>query len=232
MHKILLVEDDLENCEILTRYFSRGDRFTCEVVHDAEAALRIVQQQSIDVILLDIMLPGRDGISLCAELRKSLYCPIVFISCLDDEETIVRALRMGGDDYLTKPFRYPVLLARIEAVLRRTQLAQDGPPQEDRMIGDMRLSIKDHVLKKAGQDIYLSPTEFQLMLYFLNNPNTLLEFEEVFEQVWKRPSYGDLRTVFTHVRNLRKKLEDDPSNPRYILTIPRCGYQFNPKGQP
>jgi len=231
MHRILLVEDDLENCEVLTRYLTRGNHFTCEVAHDADAALHMVQKQSFDLILLDIMLPGQDGISLCTKLRKSLYCPIVFISCLDDEETIVRALRMGGDDYLTKPFRYRVLQARIEAVLRRTQLAQENPPQ-DRMIGNMRLCVKEHVLQKNGQNIYLSPTEFQLLLFFLSRPNTLLEFEDVFEQVWKRPSYGDLRTVFTHVRNLRKKLEDDPSSPRYIVTVPRCGYQFFPEGRP
>ncbi len=224
-YKVLLVEDDRENCDILLHYLNKIGGYTTVVVHDAEGAYEAVKRQSFDLILLDIMLPGVDGINICVQLRRTLYCPIIFISCLDDEETIVRAMRMGGDDYLTKPFRYPVLQAHMEAVLRR--MNNGGP----RMAGDLSfgsfvLSMKEHALIRQGERILLSPTEFELLLYFWNHQDTVLGFEEIYQYIWKKPSYGDLRTVFSHVRNLRKKIEENPSEPVYIQTVPRVGYRF------
>lgn len=227
-YSVLLVEDDLENCDILLHYLNKiGDYFTV-VAHNAEEAYAAAGKRKFDLILLDIMLPGVDGIDICVQLRKTLYCPIIFISCLDDEETIVRAMRMGGDDYLTKPFRYPVLQAHMEAVLRRVNA---GGPRlaEDVSFGPFRLSVREHVLIRDEERIYLSPTEFELLLYFLNHQEETLGFEEIYQYIWKKPSYGDLRTVFSHVRNLRKKIEENPSAPEYILTVPRVGYQFRAK---
>lgn len=224
-YQILLTEDDLENCDILSHYLAKSGEYETTVAHNAEEALAAVQRQSFDLILLDIMLPGIDGIELCVQLRKSIYCPILFISCLDDEETIVRALRIGGDNYITKPFRYPVLQAHMEAALWRMQ--QSGSQTvSDFSIGDMTLSTKEHMLIRDGERIYLSPTEFELLIYFLNNKGTLMRFEDIYQYIWKKPSYGDLRTVFSHVRNLRKKLEIDPSSPRHLTTVPRVGYLF------
>lgn len=227
-YKILLVEDDLENCEILIRYMGKIGRYRTTVAHNASEALAAIIRQTFDLILLDIMLPGIDGIDLCVQLRKSMYCPIIFISCLDDEETIVRALRMGGDDYLTKPFRYPILQAHIEAALRRMQLGSSRIA-DDIQIGKYTLSTREHVLIKNEDRTYLSPTEFELLIYFINNEDTVLRFEEIYQYIWKKPSYGDLRTVFSHVRNLRKKLEEDPSMPLFISTVPRIGYRFSSK---
>ena len=225
MYQILLVEDDREICDILSHYLDRANYATI-VAHDAREALSVAASRQIDLILLDIMLPGTDGIDLCVQLRRTLYCPIIFISCLDDEETIVRALRMGGDDYLTKPFRCAVLLAHIEAALRRMQLGSSRILNDIRF-GDLLLSPKDRTLTRNGTQIYLSPTEFELLLYFINNQGTVLLFEEIYQYIWKKPSYGDLRTVFSHVRNLRKKIEANPSEPVLIRTIPRVGYQFD-----
>jgi len=228
MYKILVVEDDRENCEILEAYLSKSGKYETAVANDPKRALELAESRSFDLILLDIMLGDRemDGIELCVQLRKKIYCPILFLSCLNDDETIIRALRMGGDDYITKPFRYPVLEARIEAALRRNQM-RSPTMAEELPVGDLVLSTKGHcLLKKDGETVYLSPTEFDLLLYFLNNEGTILRFEEIFQYVWKRPSYGDLRTVFTHVRNLRKKLEADPSDPQLIRTVPRDGYVF------
>jgi DNA-binding response OmpR family regulator len=225
VHRILLVEDDLENCDILIHYLEKIGSYRTTVAHDASEAVAATKNQYFDLILLDIMLPGMDGIDLCVQLRKSMYCPIIFISCLDDEETIVRAMRMGGDDYLTKPFRYPILQAHMEAMLRRMQLGSSRIV-DDIQIGNYRLSTREHVLIKNGERIYLSPTEFELLIYFINNENTVLRFEEIYQYIWKKPSYGDLRTVFSHVRNLRKKLEEDPSMPLFISTLPRIGYKF------
>lgn len=225
MYRILLVEDDLENCEILSEYLLLSGRYETTVVHDAQSAIEFLQKNTADLILMDILLPGMDGIELCSRLRRMLYCPIIFISCLADDETVIRAMKMGGDDYLTKPFRYAVLEAHIEAVLRR--MHQSTPCFDKALrVGNMVLSTTEHTLEKDGELQYLSPTEYNLLMCFVNNANTTLRFEEIYQQVWRRPSYGDLRTVFSHVHNLRKKLENDPANPYYIKTVPRIGYMF------
>ena len=230
-YRVLLVEDDRKDCGILLHYLNKIGDYSTVVAHDAAEAYEAVRQQSFDLILLDIMLPGIDGIDICVQLRKTLYCPIIFISCLDDEETIVRAMRMGGDDYLTKPFRYPVLQAHMEAVLRRMNMG-GAPLAEDISFGPFVLSMKEHALMREDERIALSPTEFELLVYFWNHQGTVLGFEEIYHYIWKKPSCGDLRTVFSHVRNLRKKIEKNPSEPRYIQTVPRVGYRFeaNPQG--
>lgn len=229
MYRLLIVEDDLENCDILARNFERTGGYSCFFTHNAQEALAAVAGGPFDLILLDIMLPGMDGIDLCVQLRASCYCPILFISCLDDDASIVRALRMGGDDYITKPFRFPVLLAHTEAALRRIERSSaTRPPQTEYTIGEKRLSTTEHLVRHGETKIFLSPTEFDLLLLFVQNPETVLLFEDIYQHIWKRPSLGDLRTVFSHVRNLRKKLEQDPSNPRHIVTMARIGYIFHP----
>lgn len=230
MYRILLVEDDLENCAVMEGYLSRSGAYEVTTVHDAASALAATQRKRFDLILLDIMLPDLSGIELCVCLRKTLFCPIVFVSCLDDEETIVRAFRMGGDDYLTKPFRGAMLEAHIEAIRRRMQTVYHAPSGVHR-VGDQLLDTGEHVLRRGEQLTYLSPTEFELLLYFINNEGKLLEFEQIYQYVWQKPSYGDLRTLFSHVRNLRKKIEENPAQPRHIVTVPRCGYRFFAEGE-
>ena len=231
MYRILLVDDNQENCTLIESYLRRSTEYEVTTVYDAISALKATRKQAFDLILLDIMLPDLDGIELCVRLRKTLFCPIIFISCLDDEETIVRAFRMGGDDYLTKPFRGAMLEAHIEAIRRRMQTVYHAPTGIY-TIGDQTLHTDEHVLRRGEETIYLSPTEFELLLYFINNEGTLLEFEQVYQYVWQKPSYGDLRTLFSHVRNLRKKIEENPAQPRHLITAPRSGYKFFTKGEP
>ena len=231
MYRILLVEDNQENCTLIESYLKRSGEYEVTTACDAASALKATRKQAFDLILLDIMLPDLDGIELCVRLRKTLFCPIIFISCLDDEETIVRAFRMGGDDYLTKPFRGAMLEAHIEAIRRRMQTVYHVPTGVY-TIGNQTLHVDEHVLRRGEETVYLSPTEFELLLYFLNNEGTLLEFEQIYQYVWQKPSYGDLRTLFSHVRNLRKKIEDNPAQPRHLITVPRSGYKFFPQGEP
>ena len=228
MYKILLVEDDSEIKDIIIHYLDKIGGYETVIAESAEQALELVDLALYDLILMDILLPGMDGIELCVQIRKKLYCPIIFLSCLDDDGTIVRAMKMGGDDYLTKPFSCPVLQAHIESVLRRVSpdvIGGDGVIP----LGDMTLSVQEHLLINKEEKIFLSPTEFEILLYFISNQDQVLQFEDLFRHIWKRPSYGDLRTVFSHVRNLRKKIEADPSTPRFISTIPRTGYVFSCK---
>lgn len=230
MYRILLVEDNLENRTVIEGYLQRSGQYDVTTAGDAAAALKLTRKQPFDLILLDIMLPDIDGIELCVRLRKTLFCPIIFISCLDDEETIVRAFRMGGDDYLTKPFRGAMLEAHIEAIRRRMQTVYHAPSGVY-VIGSQTLHTTEHVLRRGEEVTYLSPTEFELLLYFINNEGVLLEFEKIYQYVWQKPSYGDLRTLFSHVRNLRRKIEENPAQPRYLITAPRCGYTFYAKGE-
>ncbi|AFL99095.1 MULTISPECIES: response regulator transcription factor [Desulfitobacterium] len=225
MHRILLVEDDPTIAEIIQFYLAKNQEYHVQWVKNAQEALSAANEQ-VGAILLDIRLPGMDGMEICAQLRRRLYCPIIFISCLDDEETIVKALRLGGDDYLVKPFKCPVLLARIEANLRRMQ--RSNPRVEDMLYsGELALNTNTHTVQKGNDRVYLSPTEFQILYFLMRNKGIVLELEEIYYFIWQRPSYGDVRTVCVHVSNLRKKIEEDPLKPKYIKTVRKIGYMFN-----
>jgi len=223
MYKVLIVEDDPEIREILQFYLQQSGQYALHFCESAVEAVVLAERNRFDVMLLDIMLPGMDGISLCEKLRKNSFCPILFISCLDDDETIVRAFRMGADDYLVKPFRGPVLLAHLEAVLRRSQ-----QPMGDGLLweGELCLDPATHTVKRGGQPVVLSPTEYGILYYFMENKGRFIPFEELYEAIWQRPSLGDVRTLFVHIRNLRKKIEPDAANPIYIRTQLRDGYRF------
>jgi DNA-binding response OmpR family regulator len=192
--------------------------------HSAEETLEAIQKGSFDIILLDIMLPGMDGIKLCEKLRQHIFCPIIFISCLNDDDTVVRAINMGGDDYIIKPFRAPVLLARMDACLRRSRMQYAG--NNAISVRDIVLDPAAHAVKKCGRTIPLSLTEYQILNHLMRNSGRFISFDEIYEAVWQKPSLGDVRTIFVHIRNLRKKIEDDPANPYYIKTHLRDGYVF------
>jgi len=221
---VLIVEDDLQICEILEFYLSQSTGYCVTAAHSAEEALEVIQKSPFDIILLDIMLPGMDGIKLCEKLRHHVFCPIIFISCLNDDDTVVRAINMGGDDYIIKPFRAPVLLARMDACLRRTRMQYAG--NSAIAIRDLLLDPATHAVKKSDRTIMLSPTEYQILHFLMRNSGRFVSFDEIYEAVWQKPSLGDVRTLFVHVRNLRKKIEDDPANPYYIRTHLRDGYIF------
>lgn len=225
MKHILLVEDDEEICEILQFFLLERENYNVAIAHTSEQALALFSVRKFDLVLLDIMLPGQNGIELCAEIRKTSNCPIIFISCINDDETIIKALNMGGDDYLVKPFRAPVLLARIDATLRRTQT---GNAEYSHLIaGDLRLDANQRCAYKKGEQIKLSPTEYGLLHYFMSKKGQFVSFEETYEAVWERPSLGDVRALFVHVSHLRQKIEEDPNNPVYITTHLRDGYIFS-----
>ena len=226
MTQILLVEDDLEICEILQFYLLKQSNYNVTVAHSSKEARMLTGLRNYDLILMAIMLPDQDGLSLCEELRKTMFCPIIFISCLSDDETVIRALNMGGDDYLIKPFQAPVLLARIEANLRRCARSNTRDAETFR-VGALHLDPALRTVTKNGEPVTLSPTEYELLHFFMRNPGRFIRFEELYSAVWQRPSMGDLRTLFVHIAHLRQKIEDDPSHPNYIRTYMRDGYIFS-----
>ncbi len=220
MYRVLLVEDDRDLSAITHANLAHAghdvdDAFTCA---QAEALLT---QKTYDIILLDIMLPDRSGDELCRSIRRECDCPIIFMSCLEDSDTIVDALRSGGDDYMVKPVRYPELLARMESVIRRAGRRQE--PQL-RRFNAFSLDVLHRRILRGGQEEDLSSIEFALLQYMIDHPRTLLLYQDLYQNVWESDSLGDFRTVMVHISNLRKKL--DPDHRGIIETVRGAGYIF------
>lgn len=225
MTKLLLIEDDLDICEIIHMNLSNSG-YDLVTVHSAPEAFEVIRKESFDLILLDIMLPGMNGLDICREIRKTNFCPIIFISCLDDESTIINALELGGDDYLVKPFNFKILQARIESILRRSHLLP--VPEETSILTfkDIHVDLHKHAVEVRGRAVYLSPFELKILVYLMKNPEKVVPLEELYQNVWGDDSLGDVRTVKVHVSNLRKKLEEVPQHPEYIRTVKRIGYML------
>lgn len=225
MIQILLVEDDNAIAMILKRYLTQSGKYELTIASCAEQALQAACDR-FDIILLDIMLPDISGIDLCKILRERHKCPIIFISCLDNSDTIIRALSMGGDDYMTKPFDAAVLEARIEANIRRVHM--DAVQENLNIIecNGIELNAHTHDILRDGQNYHLEDMEFQIMLFFMQHPDSVYSISELYEQVWGHPCYGDIRTVTVHIFNLRRIIEDQPKNPKRLVNIWGKGYCF------
>ena len=230
MTQVLLVEDDAMIAKIIQYYFQQGEHYQLTWAKTAGEALAFARD-NFDVILLDIRLPDVNGIDLCGRLREWHNCPIIFISCLDDSDTIVRALEMGGDDYLTKPFDNKVLVARIEANLRRAHMDLQDSPQNALTCDGFTLDARTHTLYKQDQQHRLSMIEYRLLLFFFQHPDRYYTSDELYKSVWGNDSFGDVRTVLVHIHYLRKKIENDYASPKYLKNVWGKGYIFDPKGR-
>ena len=226
MYHILLVEDDQDLSTIAHANLTYAghqvdDAFTCAQAEE------LLSQNEYDLILLDIMLPDRSGDELCRTIRQDCDCPIIFMSCLEDSDTIVSALRSGGDDYMVKPVRYPELLARVDAVIRRSgqKRAQEPPQDNVRMFKSFSVDTTHRCLLRGEERIDLSSIEYGLLRYMIDHPNTLLLYQDLYQHVWETDSLGDFRTVMVHISNLRKKL--DPDHQGIIETVRGAGYIFS-----
>lgn len=226
MVRVLLVEDDPLISKVLVYYMEQEETYTVTCAETAGEALARARDK-FDIILMDILLPDANGIELCERLRQWHDCPIIFISCLDDSNTIVNALSSGGDAFITKPFDNKVLIACMEANLRR--YAAQPPAQIKNTIegGGLVLDANRHVVIKNDREIKLSDTEFRLLSFLMLNAGKEFTPKELYKRMWGSSSYGDSRTVLVHIHNLRYKLEEDPANPRYIVMEWGKGYTFS-----
>lgn len=225
MYRILVVEDDREIANLTKLYLESSGKYDITVMHSAEAALLYLSDKTVDCILLDIMLPDMDGITFCRKIRSSMFCPIIFTSCLDDDETVVKAMTIGGDDYLVKPFSKARLLAFIEANLRRSYKKHEDDSAF--ICRELKLDPVNRKVYKSGEELNLSPTEYELLYNLMSRPGQLWLFEDLYAAVWGDADYSAIRPLFTHILNLRKKIEEDAKAPSYILTYQRSGYIFN-----
>jgi len=225
--KILVVDDEPEIIELLTLYLVR-DGYEVISTGNGRQVFDLVSEHKPDLILLDILLPGLDGIEVCRQLRKTHNTPILFISCKSEDIDIILGLSIGGDDYITKPFSPSQLVARVKAHLRRNLLLdqQKDEPQQLRFPG-LIIDLISHNVKVNGRPISLSSKEFDLLSIMAKTPNRVYKIEHLFELVWSLNSLGDPRTLIVHISNLRKKIEPNPAEPRYIITVRGVGYKFN-----
>ncbi len=218
---ILVVEDDPRTQRLLsTQLTARG--YSVQVVDNANAAFSAVTNSPPDVILLDIGLPDIDGIETCRKLREWSSIPVILVTCLDSLQTKIRGLDMGADDYVTKPFQMSELLARIRSVTRRSAAASRSvPPVVE--VGDLRIDLGKHRVTRGAEEIALTRMQFEMVKELALNADAVLTYEHLLQTIWGR-GYDDIRAVHALLYHLRKRIEPDLSNPRYIKSVPGIGY--------
>ena len=231
MKRILVVEDEAAIREMVALNLKRAGWDVLEAP-SAERALELLHGEPCDAALLDIMLPGMDGLSLCETIRRdNADIGIIIVSAKGQEQDKIRGLSIGADDYITKPFSVSELIARVEALVRRVRRsasAEGRSAEPDQLIsGPFVLDEKSRVLYKSGRPIDLTQVEFQIMELFFKNPGTALVRDKILEGVWGKGYYGDVKIVDVNIRRLRMKIEDEPSNPQHILTVWGYGYRWN-----
>ncbi|MCF6094651.1 response regulator YycF [Microaerobacter geothermalis] len=222
--KILVVDDEQPIADILKFHLEReGYDVTC--AFDGEEALEKVYKEKPDLVLLDIMLPKKNGVEVCKEIRSNLDVAIIMLTAKDSEADKVLGLELGADDYVTKPFSTRELLARVKANLRRSKRKHHEKSKILEM-GELQINTNSYVVMKNKKVIDVTHREFELLTYLANHAGQVLTREHLLQAVWGYDYFGDVRTVDVTVRRLREKIEDDPSHPEYILTKRGVGYVF------
>jgi two-component system KDP operon response regulator KdpE len=223
--RILIVDDDPAILKFLRANLKAGSYETLAAVDGAQA-LQVFERELPDLVLLDITMPRMDGFDVCRRLREWSKIPIIMLSARGDEMDKVKCLELGADDYLTKPFGVDELLARVRAVLRRTESARTQPTKSSFTCEGIEINFADRRVTVSGREVALTPTEYKLLQELVLNANKVLTHSMLLGKVWG-PEYGSEKEYLrVFISRLRKKLEPDPINPRYLLTIPGVGYQF------
>lgn len=230
MPKVLLVDDDRDLVDLL-RYAFRRDGYTVTTAYDGEEGVRVFQTQMPDLVVLDMTMPRRTGMEALKDIRAFSNVPVIILSALGDEEHVVTALQLGADDYITKPFRPRELLARAQAHMRRgADSATDaGKNLQVLTLGEISLDPAKHQVHLTDQLISLSPTEFSLLQYLMVNANVTLSVSNIIQNVWGYDADENDQVVKVTISRLRKKIEQDPSEPRLIVNVPGVGYRFEIK---
>ncbi len=223
---VLVVEDE-EALLLAMAHHLRREGYDVLTATRGDDGLRLAREHEPDVIVLDLMLPGIDGIGVCRALRRDTQIPIIMVTALGGESDRVAGLDTGADDYLPKPFGMRELLARVRALLRRAPTKQDAPPDGDLIhSGDLELDTARREVRRSGVLLRMKPREFELLLFLMRHPGQVLSREHILESVWEHGFNGDARTVDVHIRWLRQKIEPDAANPDRIRTVRGSGYLF------
>ena len=237
--RVLVVEDEESYREALQAGL-KNEGFEIELAEDGTEGLRRFIEHPPDIVLLDLMLPGMPGTEVCRRMRAFAPVPVIMVTALGSEVDVVLGLELGASDYVTKPFRLRELVARMQAVLRRTQSSRQAlatgeqavPRREAIEAGPVRVDLAQRYVSVDGRPIYLSRLEFDLLALLLSPPGQVRTREELIDRLWAGRELTDTRTLDTHVRRLRVKLEENPAAPLYLLTVRGVGFRFDPEGRP
>ena len=222
---VLVVEDE-ENLLAALRYNLEHDGHSVLTAADGAKGLETARAASPDLIILDVMLPGLDGLEICRILRRESDAPILMLTAKGEEIDRVVGLELGADDYVAKPFSMRELMARVRALMRRPRRRTAGPRGETLQAGPLMLDTEAHSARLGGEELRLKPREFDLLALFMRNPGRAFTRDQILERLWGHDYIGDVRTVDVHVRWLREKIEAEPSAPARIITIRGVGYRF------
>jgi DNA-binding response OmpR family regulator len=228
--RILIVEDEPALAALLADYLAVAG-YATEQRHDGPSGLQAALGGDFDLVLLDVMLPGMDGLELCRALRAKKDLPVLMVSARREDADKIRGLGLGADDYITKPFSPAELVARVKSHLARYQrLTGKAAPETGQWLssGDLRVNLEARRVLLSSQEINLTTKEFELLTLFLRHPDRAFSKDELYDRVWGDEQFGDQSTVTVHIRRLREKIEADPSNPSRIQTVWGIGYRWRP----
>lgn len=223
--RVLVVDDEAQIVRVLRGYLERAG-FTVLTAYDGAEALRLARQERPDLIILDLMLPGMDGIDVCRALRKESDVPIIMLTARVEETDRIIGLELGADDYVTKPFSPREVVARVRAVLRRTRPSADQAGQAVLVVGALRLDEAKRTLTVDGRPVDLTPSEFDILKVMMREPGRVFRREQLLEATQGIAYEGYERTIDTHIKNLRRKIEANPRQPEYLLTVHGVGYKM------
>lgn len=223
--KILIVEDDREIAE-LERDYLAASGYECDLAHDGKTGLRLALAHSYDLIILDIMLPEMDGYEVCRRIREEKETPLILLSAKNEEFDKIRGLGLGADDYMTKPFSPGELVARVGSHIDRYSRLTGHKHSKILKFRGLEIDRDTHSVKVGGVEKTLTAREYELLLFFAENPNRVFSRDQLFDRIWGMDSLGDIATVTVHIQRLRGKIEQDIQNPQFIETVWGAGYRF------
>ncbi|MCT4606146.1 MAG: response regulator transcription factor [Marinisporobacter sp.] len=224
---ILVVEDDKDINNLICNTLKKTG-YKVDAAFDGEEALQKFKESNYHMVILDLMLPKIDGIEIMRRIRGESIVPIIILSAKDEEIDKILGLRMGADDYMTKPFSAAELLARVDSIIRRSFYFNELKPlEEDKIIcGEVTLDLNSYEAAKKGENLSLTRKEFEILKLFCKNPNRVFTKEQIFKAAWDEEYMGDENTVMVHIRRLRAKIEENPSSPKIIVTVWGIGYKL------
>jgi DNA-binding response OmpR family regulator len=231
-YKVLIIEDD-EDISMIEQAYLEASGFETLIVSDGNKAIQTLTTGKFDLILLDLMLPGKSGYELCKEVRAELDIPILMVTARTDSVDKIRGLGLGADDYITKPFDPAELVARVNANIRQyTRVAKVNQIEQEQKndevcVGNIRILLQGWKVYKGGQEIRFPNREFELLKFMAENPNIVFSKEQLFEKIWGYDYVGDSATVMVHINRIREKIEDDSKTPKILETVWGAGYRFN-----
>jgi DNA-binding response OmpR family regulator len=227
---VLVVDDEDALCTLLQISLQRQG-YRVVIAHNGREALDVVANRKVDLVLLDVMMPEMDGFTTCIELRKRTDVPVVLLTALNRPDDIVHGFSLGADDYITKPFTFKEVEVRLQAILRRMNWNQERVTQQQVItVQDVMVNDDVHEVTVRGESVHLTPIEYQLLRTLMNSPDKPVSKEDLFQSVWGYNMAGGTNLVEVAMRRLREKVELDPSNPIYLLTVRGVGYKFSTQG--